>query len=121
MNDTHVLSTNHKVDVNESKKAGVKEIKRQRGGGGKSDGESIIEKLSNLSICTCNCDLCALRNKYGEKSPCLKKSDENDCFSDIDTEDNLLLNQTAYLELPEISQVTITRVFREKKMKINLQ
>ncbi|KAL2713841.1 hypothetical protein V1478_016398 [Vespula squamosa] len=105
MNDTHVLSTNHKVDVNESKKVGMKEsIERQRGGGGKSDSESTIDKLSDLSICTtCECDLCVLRNKYGEKPPCLKKSDEIDCFSDIDNEDNLSLNQ-AYLELPEISQ-----------------
>ncbi|KAF7393635.1 hypothetical protein HZH68_010454 [Vespula germanica] len=118
MNDTHVLSTNHKVDVNESKKAGMKEIKRQRGGGGKSDSESIIEKLSNLSICTCDCDLCALRNKYGEKSPCLKKSDENDCFSDIDTEDNLLLNQAAYLELPEISQYCKIDKLREALEKL---
>ncbi|XP_047355514.1 uncharacterized protein LOC124951319 isoform X2 [Vespa velutina] len=117
MEDTHVLSTNHKIS--ESKKTDMKElIERQRGGGENSNSESTIDKLSSQSICTCECDLCTLRNKYGERPPCSKESNEIDRSFDIDNEDNVSINQATCLELPEISQVTITRVFRgEKKNK----
>ncbi|XP_043492447.1 uncharacterized protein LOC122517895 [Polistes fuscatus] len=107
--DTDALSTDQKFHFNMPTKTNTRElIERERGGGGKSDAESItIENLSNQSICTCECNLCVLRNKHGNRPPCYKRHEEIYSFFDIDQEDDLLLNGTTCLELPEISQVTI--------------
>lgn len=110
------LSSDQKFDVDVSKEFGIEEsIERERGGGGRSDSGSTIEKkLSSPSTCNCECDLCALRNKYGERPPCRKdgdRIDRIDRYDDIDDEDDPSLDRATCSELSEISQVTTTPVF----------
>ncbi|KAI4493124.1 hypothetical protein M0802_009674 [Mischocyttarus mexicanus] len=102
--ENELSSINSKFHYNKlMKNYSRKLIERERGGAGKSDSKSTtMNNLSDRFICNCDCDLCELRNKLGKKPPCY----ENNY---IDLDDDLLLNDATFLEIPEMNQVKIKK------------